>query len=330
MTLHNGTLRIGTLGAARISDKALYTPAHDNDRARVTAIAARSRSRAEEHAREWNIGTVHETYADLLADPDIDAVYNPLPITLHHTYTIAALEAGKHVLSEKPFAANAALARSIVDAAERTGLVCMEAFHWRYHPMAARIREIIDSGLLGEIRSVEAVFDVYIRPEDDVRQSYELGGGALMDLGCYPVQWARWVMPGYEPRVLEASMVQGRPDVDVDTVIKAEYPNGVPATLSTKMTEGTDFRAELRVTGSDHSLLAVNPLAPHEGNRVVVEGAGIDEVVHGQTTYHHQLDAFIDAIGNGAPIPTGGRDAIANMEFIDAAYLAAGLPVRTT
>ncbi|MFW2380409.1 MAG: Gfo/Idh/MocA family protein, partial [Acidimicrobiales bacterium] len=180
------TIRFGVLGAARISGKALYQPAIDTEGVGLEAIAARDRSRAEVDATQWGIARVLDSYDEVLADPDIDAIYNPLPVSLHHTWTIAALEAGKHVLSEKPFAANAALARQIVDAADRTGQVCMEAFHWRYHPMAARIREILDAGSLGAIQSVDAVFDVYIQPEDDVRQSFELCGGALMDLGCYP------------------------------------------------------------------------------------------------------------------------------------------------
>ncbi|MFW2380511.1 MAG: Gfo/Idh/MocA family oxidoreductase, partial [Acidimicrobiales bacterium] len=176
---------------------------------------------------------------------------------------------------------------------------------------------------------VDAVFDVYIQPEDDVRQSVELCGGALMDLGCYPVQWARWVLPGEEPRVVAASMEQGRPDVDIDTVIQAEYPNGVPARISTRMSEGTEFKAELKVVGADATLVAVNPLAPHQNNRIVVDELGIDEVVAGRTTYHHQMEAFVDVVTNGSEMPTGGADAVANMEFIDAAYVAAGLPIRT-
>ncbi len=323
------TIRFGVLGAARISDKALYQPARDTEGVGLEAIAARDRSRAEEHATRWGIARVVDSYQDLLSDAEVDAIYNPLPVNLHHTWTIAALEAGKHVLSEKPFAANAGLARDIAEAAERTDRVCMEAFHWRYHPMATRIREILDSGGLGEIQSVEAVFDVYIRPDDDVRQSFELCGGALMDLGCYPVQWTRWVLPGEEPRVVSARMEQGRPNVDIDTVIQAEFPNGVPARLATKMSEGTEFRAQLQVVGSDATLVADNPLAPHEGNRIVVDGMGIDEVVQGRTTYHYQMEAFIDVVNNNATMPTGGTDAIANMEFIDAAYLAAGLPIRT-
>ena len=322
------TIRFGVLGAARISDKALYQPAIDTDGVALEAIAARDRSRAEAHAAEYGIARVLDSYEELLADPDVDAIYNPLPVNLHHTWTIAALEAGKHVLSEKPFAANADLARQIVAAEADSGRVCMEAYHWRYHPLADRIREVLDSGELGEIEHVDAVFDVYIRPDDDVRHSYDLAGGALMDLGCYPVQWGRFVMPGQEPKVTSAVMETGRPNSDVDTTINVEYPNGATGVFKTKMTPDTPFKAELVVRGSNGTLSVTNPLAPHNGNRLVVESLGIDEEVAGRTTYHHQMEAFVDVVTNGATMVTGRDDAIATMELIDSAYLAAGLPLR--
>lgn len=322
------TLRIGVLGAARISSKALYIPARDTDGVTLAGIAARDRDRSQAHAEQYGIEQVFDTYDDLLDAPEIHAIYNPLPISLHHVWTIRALERGKHVLSEKPFAANATLARSMTEAADRSGMVCMEAFHWRYHPLAARIGEILERRALGEIRSVEAVFDVFIDPADRVRQSLELGGGALMDLGCYPVQWARFVMPGREPEVRSATMVEGQAGVDVDTSIEVEYPNGATGLLKTKMTEGTEPAAYLTVRGSEATMEVLNPLAPHNGNRLRVEALGIDEEVAGRTTYHHQLEAFERAVATGEPIPTGGADAVANMELIDAAYRAAGLPLR--
>ncbi len=322
------TLNFGVLGAARISDKALYVPAADTAGVGVLAIAARDWARAEATAQEWGIERVCDTYEEVLADPDVHAIYNPLPINLHHTWTIAALEAGKHVLSEKPFAANADLAEEIVAAAKSAGRICMEAYHWRYHPMASRIGQLLESGQLGEIQSVEARFDVFIDPADDVRQSAELCGGALMDLGCYPVQWARFAMPGQEPTVESATMIEGRPKVDVDTEIHIRYPNGVPGVIHTKMTEGTEFAASLTVVGSAGTLVATNPLAPHDGNRIVVEALDIDEEVGGRTTYHHQMERFEQAVVHGGTVPTGGTDAIATMKVVDAAYEAAGLGRR--
>ena len=328
-------LRIGVLGAARISSNALLRPAAETDGVVVAAIASRDRERANAQADEFSIETVHDSYEALLADPTLDAIYNPLPTNLHHPWTIAALEAGKHVLCEKPFASNAALAREMVEAGdranERDGLILMEAFHWRYHPFATRLGEIIASGTLGQITDVAAEFSVEIDPEDDVRHAWELSGGALMDLGCYPLQWVRFAV-GEEPTVDSATMVQGRPNVDIETSIELSFPGGVRGSVVTKMSQGTELAFWLRVVGTDGELFARNPLAPHAGNELVVRTATgeTSEEVAGRTTYHYQLEAFRDAIRLGQPFPTGGSDSIAMMELIDACYLAAGMAPRGT
>ncbi len=328
-------LRIGVLGAARISKDALFVPAGDTDGVVVAAIAARSRSRAARQAKKFKIATVHKSYDALLHDPDIDAIYNPLPTSLHHPWTIAALAAGKHVLCEKPFASNAALAQQMVDAGarayERDGLILMEAFHWRYHPFAYRLAQIIESGVIGTMNRFDAEFSVPINPSDDVRHAYELSGGALMDLGCYPVQWVRFAS-GEEPRVVEASMQQGRPNVDVKTVIELAFPGGATGTIRTAMTEDAERTNWLKVIGTDGEIDAQNPLAPHHGNKITVSvnGEQTIEQVEGKSSYHYQLEAFRDAIRLGTSFPTGGADSVATMTVIDAAYVAAGLTPRGT
>lgn len=318
---------IGVLGAAKISTPALLHPAADTDGVEVAAIAARDRSRAQAQADAFGIAQVFDTYEEVLAS-DVDAIYNPLPINLHHEWTLKALAAGKHVLCEKPFASNATEAREMVVAADAAGLVLVEAFHWRYHPLAARIAERVAD--VGSMQHIEADFSVEISPEDDVRQSYELSGGALMDLGCYPAQWIRFVGHA-EPTISSASMVQGRPNVDVATTIDMTFPDGVTGRLFTSMQPGIDRGASLTVTGDAGVLHVMNPIAPHHGHQLTftpVGGEAEHEVVDGRTTYHHQIEAFRDAVVDGVTAPTGGVDSIATMEFIDAAYLAAGLPLR--
>ena len=320
-------LTIGVLGAAKISPPALLQPAADTNGVEVTAIAARDRSRAQAQADEFAIAQVFDTYDEVLAS-DVDSIYNPLPINLHREWTLRALAAGKHVLCEKPFASNASEARDMVDAADDAGLVLVEAFHWRYHPLAARIAERVAD--VGVMQHIEADFSVEISPEDDVRQSYELSGGALMDLGCYPAQWIRFVGNG-EPAVIAASMVQGRPDVDITTTIDMAFPDGVTARLFTGMHPGVERAASLTVTGDAGVLHVMNPIAPHHGHQLTFTPTGGEpqhEVIEGQTTYHHQVEAFRAAVVDGVAAPTGGADAIATMELIDAAYLAAGLPLR--
>jgi predicted dehydrogenase len=322
-------LRIGVLEAARISGQALLQPALDIAGVEVVAIAARDRSRARAQADAFGVARVHDSYSALLTDPDVDAVYIPLPINLHHEWTLAAIESGKHVLCEKPFASNADEAVAMVAAAAAADRVLVEAFHWRYHPLADRLRQILDSGTLGPIHSIDAGFTMPIEPDDEVRQSWELSGGALMDLGCYPVQWVRFAAAG-EPIVTAATMVQGRPDVDVVTEISLGFANGIEARVRTAMDAETGRASWLHVSGAEGFLRVVNPVAPHLDHEVVIgtSRGTTSEQVQGRSTYHHQLEAFVGAVVDGRPVPTGGVDAIANMRVIDAAYRVAGLEPR--
>lgn len=323
-------LKIGVLGAAKISGQAILQPALDTDGVEVTVIASRDVGRAHDQADEYSIAEVLDSYEAVLAS-DVDAVYNPLPISLHHQWTVAALLAGKHVLCEKPFASNAFEAADMVSVAEEKGLVAMEAFHWRYHPLAARIRSIVDGGTLGLLTQIDASFTVPIPADDDVRQSWELSGGALMDLGCYPVQWVRFVA-GTEPTVTAATMIEGRRAVDLVTDIDLRFGE-VASHVHTSMHPDAPRSTSLTVYGSDGVLHVDNPIAPHSGHQITIRRDGrSDDVqtVEGRTTYHHQLEAFRDAVVSGIEVPTGGDDAIANMVVIDAAYTAAGLPLRGT
>ena len=185
------TVRIGILGAARIAPSAVIKPARNVGEATIGAVAARDRARAEAFAAKRGVPKVHDSYDALLADPDLDAIYNPLPNGLHAEWTIAALEAGKHVLCEKPFTANAKEAEDVAAVAKRTGLVVMEAFHYRYHPLAQRMRDIVDSGELGQLRSVETALCFPLPKFSDIRYQYDLAGGATMDVGTYTVHMAR-------------------------------------------------------------------------------------------------------------------------------------------
>lgn len=326
-------LRLGVLGAAKISTKALYAPAADMSDIEVVAIAARHRNRAEDHAAQHGIDTVHDSYEQLLADPMVDAIYNPLPINLHQRWTVAALEAGKHVLCEKPFASNGAEARVMVDTADRCRRVLAEAFHWRYHPLAERIRSVLTEGTIGEPEAIDAGFTALIDAGDDVRHSYELSGGVLMDLGCYPLQWARFAghcLALGEPVVVSAAMTEGRPKVDVVTELRLAFDGGVAGSITTAMDSTATFATWLTVRGSKGSLHVQNPLSPHvQHDLVIATSAGEQhEQVAGRTTYHHQMEAFAAAVLDGREVPTGGQDAIATMDLIDDSYRAAGLPLR--
>ncbi|MEO1062304.1 MAG: Gfo/Idh/MocA family oxidoreductase [Actinomycetota bacterium] len=321
-------LHFGTLGAARITPPALLEPAAQRDDVSVHVVAARDPDRARSFAADHGIGTVVEDYAAVVTHPEVDAVYVALPASEHREWTIAALEAGKHVLCEKPFANNAIEAADMAAAAAGTGLVLCEAFHWRYHPLAHRFLEVVRSGELGTVRRMTAAFTVPIEDRSDIRHRLELGGGALMDLGCYPVQWCRAVADG-EPEVISATAEVGEPDVDVRLRAELRFPGGEEAVVVTGM-EQVDRQIDLVVEGDAGRMVVQNPLAPQAGHELVVEVGGErrSETVELTTSYAHQLDAFVAAVRGGPPVLTDADDAVANMAVIDAIYRAAGLPVR--
>src|SRR5512134_1625297 len=206
-------IRMGVLGAAAIVPLALIGPAKAVPEAQIAAIAARDPQRAQAFARRHHIPRVHQTYSDLLADPEIDAIYNPLPNGLHAEWTIRALQAGKHVLCEKPFASNAQEAESMARVARETGLVLSEAFAYRYHPLTKRVKEILASGELGKVQHIEAHFCFLLPSPKNIRFNYQLAGGALMDSGCYPVSLIRFLAEA-EPKVEKARARLLSPQVD--------------------------------------------------------------------------------------------------------------------
>ena len=332
-------LRFAILGAAAIAPKALVAPAAEHPGVEVRAVAARSRPRAEAFARRHGVALVRDTYADAVADPDIDAVYIPLPNGLHGRWTVAALDAGKHVLCEKPFAANADEAHEVAEVARSSGLVVMEAFHWRYHPLAARVLEIVRSGEIGELRHVAASFCIPLPRKHDIRWSVPLAGGALMDLGCYPVHMVLTIV-GTEPTVTSAESSTGWGGVDRATSAKLRFPGsaaeadgngsdageGPTGAITCSMWSHRLAAIWLRVEGTEGTLRVRNPLMPHLLGRLKVTAGGHTrrEGPWPGTTYAHQLAAFVAAVCDGAPFPTDVDDAVANMAVIDAIYRAAG------
>ena len=324
-------LRIGTLGAAMITPAALTEPAKTNEDVVVAAVAARDRTRAEEFAKRHNIETVYDSYDDVIADPTLDAIYNPLPISHHKEYAIKALMAGKHVLCEKSFALNAVEAREMAAVSDEMGLVLIEAFHYRYHPVFLKALDIVDSGVLGQLKHVDARFVVGKLNKDSIRMIYETGGGATMDMGCYPISWLRHIA-GQEPTVTCATAIEGDPQIDLSLEVEYELADGATAKTMGSMND-SGFAADMTVTGSNGELHVRNPLVPQFGNRMTltVDGeAKFDEELSRRPTYEFQLEAFVDAVRHGTKLPTDAHDAIKQMVVIDAAYTAAGLQPRGT
>lgn len=325
----DGPIRIGALGAARITPMALLRPAQQVSGVQVDAVAARERSRAERFASKHGIPRVHRSYDELLADPKIDAIYNPLPNSHHAEWTIRALEAGKHVLCEKPLAANASEAVRMQDAAERSGRVLMEAFHWRYHPLAARMLEIVQSGELGDVRHIEAALCIPLLAPGDIRYRLDLAGGATMDAGCYVLHMVR-TLAGAEPEVVSARALLASPGVDRRMEANLRFPDGRTGRIVCSLFSRTLLRLGVRVLGDAGEMRVFNPLAPHFHHRLTVrtQDGRRRERVAGDSTYTCQLRAFRRAVRDGTPFPTDAASGVLNMRAIDSVYRAAGLPLR--
>src|SRR5262245_39999502 len=322
-------LRIGILGAATIAPMALVRPAHQVPEAEVTAIAARDPERAARFAKRHGIPRVHASYDALLADPELDAVYNPLPNGLHCEWTLRALAAGKHVLCEKPLASNADEAQRMADAAARANRVLIEAFHWRHHPLAARMREILRAGEIGEVRHVEASTCIPLLVPGNIRFRYDLAGGALMDIGAYALNMVRWLSEA-EPEVVSARAKLASPNVDRWLTAELRFADGRTGRITCSLPSTTLLKLQNKVEGSRGRLRVFNPLAPHFYHRLTVEAEGErrHERVPGDATYTHQLRHFVARVRGAPPGPTEASDGVANMRLIDSIYRAAGLPRR--
>ncbi|GAB2844660.1 Gfo/Idh/MocA family oxidoreductase [Actinocorallia aurea] len=326
------SLRIGVLGAARAVRAGLVDPAAETDGVEVCAIAARDADRAAAYAAEHGIPRVLPSYEAVLEDPGIDAVFVPTPIALHGHWTRRALAAGKHVLCEKPFTANADEAAEMAELSDAGDLVVMEAFHSRHHPMWARMRDVLGSGTIGDLVSARAAFTAPHPDASDIRWNLALGGGALMDLGVYPVRLLSFLFG--TPVVRHAKAVEAG-GVDAAMTAELDLPGGaagrpVTGQVVASMRDEDGFAAELEVTGSAGSLHVRMPYHPYlYGLMTVATPAGtVTEEGDPRTSYAFQLEVFRDAVRDGRPVVTGPREAAAAMRVIDEVYRAAGMAPR--
>ena len=317
-------MQIGILGAAGIAVNSLIWPVRRRSDASVTAVA--SKSSASTYAERHGIERSYDSYEALLADSELELVYNALPPSLHAQWSIAALRAGKHVLCEKPFAMTAAEAERVVAVAAETGSRVIEAFHDHYHPLSGWIRAFVAAGRLGPIRHVEAVFTGSTPfAANTLRHDPSLGGGALMDLGCYPVHWLRALFAGV-PSVVGAEAELNPAGADLAMDAELAFDGGVRGSVRASMAEGVPLRSALSIDAERGTLVAENIVFPSAGHtiRLELDGVPYAHTVAGQTTYDHQLDAVLGALRTGEPLPTEGADSVANMAVIDAIYAAAG------
>jgi predicted dehydrogenase len=317
-------VRWGVIGCADIAVKKVIPAMSGSDLSEVIAIASRSGERARATAETLAIPKSYGSYEDLLADPEIEAVYIPLPNHLHPEWAIAAAEAGKHVLCEKPLATSSELATQMIDAAERYGVKLMEAFMYRLHPLWVEVRRLLAEGAVGELRAVQSFFSYFNNDPRDIRNQVDAGGGSLFDIGCYPVNVARMLFDS-EPSDVIAS-IRRDPEFGTDALTSVILDfDGRHATFTCSTQLEDDQR--VHIYGTEGRLLVEIPfnIPPDRPTRVVAVSGGEPPVdpnvvfhqVAAADQYLVQADAFSRAIREDMPVPTPPEDAVANLEVME-------------
>jgi predicted dehydrogenase len=310
-------LRWGLLSTARINDAILGA-----GNAHVVAVASRDRTRAEAYAAARGIATAYGSYEALLEDDDVDVVYVSLPNSLHLPWATRALEAGKHVLCEKPLGRRAAEVEAAFDVAAAAGRVLTEGFMWRHHPQVAEARRLIADGAIGRLRLVRAAFAGGVAPAGDPRLVRALDGGALMDVGCYCVSGAR-TLAGGEPLGVEAQRVRGGDDVDEALTGLLRFDDDVLATIDCAFVG--PYRGELEAIGEDGALRLLHPWHAREPVIELRAGDLPAAVIAQPRVNHYALQiADVEAAARGERAPLLGRaDAVGQARAIEALYAAA-------
>lgn len=321
----------GLLSTARIN-RALIPPLNASKRTRLLAAASRSQPAADAYAREWNIPRAHGSYEALLADPEIDVVYNSLPNHLHAEWTIKALRAGKHVLCEKPFALSLADVDAMIAASQETGKVLAEAFMYRHHPQTLKIKEMVDSGVLGKLQLIKGTYSYNFTREGNFRGIKEMGGGSLWDVGCYPISYAR-MLAGAEPVEVFGWQVEGPDGSDMSFFGQMRFANRVHAQFDSGFQ--SPLRSFMEIVGSDASLNIPVPFKPGLKSQFILRRHDTNnkvETIHvqGQELYLGEVDDMCDAILLGKPPHISLADSRANVATMLACLESAntGKPVR--
>ena len=311
------TLRIAILGAARVATYAMIAAANEVDGVTVQAVAARDPDRAKAYAIEHGIPQTYPDYQTLIGASDVDAVYVALPPNLHARWSVAALEAGKPVLCEKPFALSSKDVEAMLAAEGKAGKLLMEAQHSHYHPLSAQMREIVQSGVLGKLNRVEAAFDAPVgKDEGEIRYLPDVGGGALWDLGVYSLHWARSSL-GEALTAKSARQRLHSGGADIETQAELISASGIPVSLSCNM--DAPVRAMARFIGEDGILTVQNPLAPQHGHSFTIATNSDErqEEFPLKSSYAYQLEAFRDAVLSGGTVPTRGEDSLVALRLLE-------------
>jgi predicted dehydrogenase len=312
----SGPLRWGLLGTARIN-RALIDPIRSSKNSFLSAVASRSSKKAEEYANAWKIPYYYSSYEALLADPDIDVIYNSLPNGLHTEWSIKAMTSGKHVLCEKPLTCSSMDMDAVMETASHTGKVISEAFMYRHHPQTVLAKQMIDDGEIGNPKLIRASFCYTNTRTSDPRFDPGLGGGSLWDVGCYPISYARY-LTGEEPIQVFGHQTIGPTGVDVLFAGQMQFPGDVTTQFDCSFI--TPFRAFMEITGDKGRLTISNPFKPGMREKIYLEREGVTKTIHikGKELYCGEVEDIENAVLFGKPSRISLGDSKANVAAIEA------------
>ena len=312
----NKVLNWGLLSTARINS-ALIPPLRASKRNQLAAVASRTQPAADEYAREWEISRTYGSYEALLADPEIDVIYNPLPNHLHAEWTIKAVEAGKHVLCEKPLALSVNEVDAVQTAARKHGRVVMEAFMYRHHPQTLKVQEIVNSGSLGTLKLIRGSFSFLLSRQGDIRLDPAKGGGSIWDLGCYPISYVRTTL-GANPLEVFGWQATGRTGIDETFVGQMRFENDVHTQFDCSFV--VPLRWFMEIVGSEGTLSIPSPFKPQTNEKIYLTRDDKTETikVKGQELYIGEVENMADAILLGREPRISLEDSRANVAVISA------------
>jgi predicted dehydrogenase len=311
----NNDLHWGLLSTAGIS-REVIPPLKKSPRNRLVAVASRELAKSKAFAAKWEIEEAFGSYEELLADPDIDIIYNPLPNALHAEWTIKALEAGKHVLCEKPLATTTQEVEAIIAAVKRTGKIVEEGFMYRHSPQTLKVKELIDSGKIGKVVMMHGMFSFYLANEQDIRMDAALGGGSIWDLGCYPISYFRY-LSGMEPDRVFGYKVDGNTGVDVTFSGEMRFPGNALAQFQCSF-RSSPSRQGVEVLGEEGQIIISNPFRPGPKEEIrVMKDTGMEKIeVDCGDLYAGEVENIADAVLNQKPPLVTLDDSLNNTRVI--------------
>jgi predicted dehydrogenase len=317
----------GLLSTARIN-RSLIPPIHQSKQSELVAVASRDQAQASAYAHEWGIPTAHGSYEALLADPKVDVIYISLPNSLHPEWTIKALEAGKHVLCEKPICLSVAEMDQITDAVASTGKVVAEAFMYRHHPQTLKVKELVTNGTIGDLRLIRGTFSYKLSNPENPRLDPDLGGGSIWDVGCYPISYARFLV-GSEPEEVFGWQMNGPSGVDLLFAGQMRFSNQVFAQFDSSF--DVPFRVNIEVIGSEGAIMIPNPYKPGKNEKISLTHNDKTEniVIRGEELYIGEVVDMENAILHGRSPRMSLEDSRGNVAAIYALLQSAnsGKPV---